>query len=314
MKRTTTALPLCLMVVCGLAVVLVVNSIASYRWISRSRRTNSARIGISATVYRVVANDPSSRLPLQSSAIPLRRALGINASAAGALLLALAIAGVHIRSYVRASQSDRQLEIARRMQANLLPAARPQMWDGLEVAADCLPSATVSGDFYDVFNVPGHGPAFVLGDVCGNGLPAALLMGVLHGAVRSTPWTESGSQHEAATGKMNRLLCELASAERSATMFWSYFDAEEQLLRYINAGHFPPLLFKASRREVVPLRHGGPVLGVAAGAAYQQASVRFEPGDMLMIYSGGVVQASDRNQSRAVWPRTAFERRGSFPR
>ena len=296
MKRTETALPLWLLLVCGLAVVLVVNSVASYRWVSQTRRVGPARIAISAAVYRVAAYDPSSRLPVQSSANRLRWALWINASAAIALVLALAIAGVRFRSHVRSSQSARHLEIARRIQANLLPAARQQILDGLEVAADCLPSVTVGGDFYDVLKVPGSGPAFVLGDVCGNGLPAAMLMGVLHGAVRSSPWTESGSQHEAATGKINQLLCRLASSERSATMFWSYFDAEAQLLRYINTGHFPPLLFKASRREIVPLRHGGPLLGVATGAAYEQASVRFEPGDMLVIYSGGVVQARDHNQ------------------
>ena len=280
----------------GLAVFLAVNSIASYRWISRSGRREAARIAISGAVYRGVAGDYSLRLPRQSNAIALRRALWINASAATALLLALAIAGVGLRSYTRACQMDRQLEIARRMQANLLPPARQQMLEGLEVAADCLPAATVGGDFYDMFKVPGAGSAFVLGDVCGKGLPAALLMGMLHGAVRSSSWTDSGSHHEAATGRINKLLCEVASPERSATMFWSYFDAQAQLLRYINAGHFPPLLFKANRREIVPLRHGGPVLGVAPGSVYQQASVRFEPGDMLVIYSGGVVQARDHHQ------------------
>ena len=218
----------------------------------------------------------------------------LNRSVALALLLPVTFIGVRFRSYVHARQQKRHLEIARRMQASLLPPPPRQIVNGLEIAADCLPAPNGGGDFYDTFTVSGGGSAFVLGDVCGSGIPAALLMGVLHGAVRSSAWTESGAAHEGSTGKINRVLCELTSSERAATMFWSYFDPQSNFLRYINAGHFPPLLFKANRRDIVPLRSGGPVLGVAAEAAYQQASVRFDPGDVLVIYSAGILQARDR--------------------
>ncbi|MBS1982893.1 MAG: serine/threonine-protein phosphatase, partial [Bdellovibrionales bacterium] len=77
------------------------------------------------------------------------------------------------------------------------------------------------------------------------------------------------------------------------TMFWAYFDPQAGLLRYINAGHCPPLLFKANGRDIVRLDDGGPVLGLLSSAAYPQAAVPFEPGDRLVIYSDGIIEAAD---------------------
>lgn len=262
---------LCLAITFALPMLPLWNSIARHRDPIAYARP---------AIFRVAEAGPQSSFP--------------NRSVALMLVLPVAFIGVRLRSYVHGRQHKRHLEIARRMQASLLPPAQRQIVDGLEIAADCLPSSNGAGGFYDTFAVPGGGSTFVLGDVCGSGIPAALLMGVLHGAVRSSAWTDSGAGHEEATSKINRVLCELTSAERAATMFWSYFDPQSNFLRYINAGHFPPLLFKANRRDVVPLRSGGPVLGVAAAASYQQASARFDPGDLLVIYSAGIVQARDR--------------------
>jgi len=139
----------------------------------------------------------------------------------------------------------------------------------------------------------GDGAAFVLGDVSGKSIPAALLMGVIHGAVRSSSWTESRWHHEEATRQINRLLWERASRERFASMFWSYFDPKKGLLRYVNAGHFPPLLFQKGKRAPVRLSDGGPVLGLLPGVRFQQGAVRFEPGDVLVMYSDGVVEAAN---------------------
>jgi sigma-B regulation protein RsbU (phosphoserine phosphatase) len=117
-------------------------------------------------------------------------------------------------------------------------------------------------------------------------------MGVLQGAIRSTPWTESAEQHEQATRKINQMLCERASRERYSTLFWSYFDSATGTLRYINAGHCAPMLFKANG-EARRLDDGGPVLGLLAHARFEQSSVHFEPGDTLVLYSDGIVEAAD---------------------
>jgi sigma-B regulation protein RsbU (phosphoserine phosphatase) len=120
-------------------------------------------------------------------------------------------------------------------------------------------------------------------------------MGVLHGAVRSNGWTESPLGHQEATRQMNQLLCERAAMSRFATMFWSYFDSKSQHLKYINAGHCPPLLVvkTAHRNTILRLCSGGPVLGLLAGAEFQQGSVRLDSGDVLILYSDGIVEAAN---------------------
>jgi hypothetical protein len=224
---------------------------------------------------------------------PLRRNLIIDCSAALALLVALVVIGVRFPSYVQGKQLEQQVEMARQVQQDLLPSPN-QLVPGVRIAAECVPAWGVGGDFYDVFPVSG-GVAAVLGDVSGKGLPAALLMGVLHGALRSASWAGSARQHAESTEKLNQLLCERTSGSRFASMFWSYYDPHARRLHYINAGHCPPLLVRASegRIQVRQLDEGGPVLGLLAGARYQQEEQELQPDDLLILYSDGVVEAAN---------------------
>lgn len=222
---------------------------------------------------------------------PVRRNLILNCSAALALLTALGLMAYRLRSYIRGQQLEQQLEIANSVQRDLLPSTN-NLPEAFHLAAEYQPATHLSGDFYDLLPVGADGAAFVLGDVSGKGIPAALLMGVLQGAIRSTPWTESPAQHEEATEKINRMLCERASSERYSTLFWSYFDPLSGTLRYINAGHCAPLLFKA-HGDVRQLDEGGPVLGLLPDARFHQAAVAFEPGDTLVLFSDGIVEAAD---------------------
>jgi phosphoserine phosphatase RsbU/P len=134
-----------------------------------------------------------------------------------------------------------------------------------------------------------------MGDVSGKGVPAALLMGVIHGAVRSSLWFESPSRHESESQELNRLLCESASRERYASMFWCYHDPTARSLSYVNAGHCPPLLARrnGSGVEISSLNVGGPVLGVLPEARYEQAKVEVSAGDILVMYSDGLVEAAN---------------------
>ena len=118
-------------------------------------------------------------------------------------------------------------------------------------------------------------------------------MGVIHGAVRSSTWIDSPWRLEDATGKLNGLLCERTSRERFATMFWSYFDPQTRFLYYVNAGHLPPLLFRKGAETPVRLSNGGPILGLLPDAGFEQGAIRFEVGDVLVLYSDGVVEAEN---------------------
>jgi len=122
-------------------------------------------------------------------------------------------------------------------------------------------------------------------------------MGLVHGAGRSSSWAGSRIEHEEASQKLNDLLCMRTAVERFASLFWCYYDPAENQLRYVNAGHLPPFVVTGANGSAEPrlerLEDGGPVLGVIPGAMYRQGSVEFRAGDMLVLYSDGVVEASN---------------------
>ena len=225
---------------------------------------------------------------------PIRRNLMINSAAALALLLTVVIAALGFRSYVRGRQLEQQLEIAKQVQSNLLPK-KTELSGAVQVAVEYEPAEEVGGDFYDVFKTKEGGTALVIGDVSGKGVPAALLMGVIHGAVRASGWTESKEQHETECVELNQLLCEQASGERYSSMFWCYSDAGNSVLQYVNAGHCPALLIgkKNGAVDVTRLESGGPVMGILTLATYEQDRRALQPGDVLVLYSDGLGEATN---------------------
>ncbi|MEO8128278.1 MAG: PP2C family protein-serine/threonine phosphatase, partial [Bryobacteraceae bacterium] len=228
----------------------------------------------------------------------LRQHLIVGCLAAFALLAAMIIIGLRFGHYMRGKQLEQQVDLARSVQKDLLPSGGP-MGEGIDFAADCIQASQVGGDFYDVFEVEGGQSALVLGDVSGKGLPAALLMGVIHGAVRSSAWTGSASNHEESSCRLNRLLCAKTAHERFASLFSCYFDPHSARLRYVNAGHLPPLLVsqdELGELSVKRLDDGGPVLGLLPFARYRQGEVRVEPGDLLVMYSDGILEAQGTDE------------------
>lgn len=218
--------------------------------------------------------------------------LFLNCSGALALLGAVIVAGVNVRSYVKGRLLEAQVDLAREVQARLLPVGSGD-FGLIRTATEYQPADQVGGDFYDVFRVGETTVAIVIGDVSGKGLPAALLMGVIHGAVRASGWTSSRAEHEAETAKLNSLICEHAEGNRYATMFWCYFDQTRGELRYINAGHAPPLLVKPRPEGVLVerLEGGGPVVGLLPGASFEQAHCAVHAGDLLVMCSDGLLEA-----------------------
>jgi hypothetical protein len=226
---------------------------------------------------------------------PIRRNLAINCAGALALLSTVVIAGLGFRTYVRGRRLELQVEIARQVQAELLPSGT-EVFERVGVAAVYRPAEQVSGDFYDVFQIGDGRTAIVLGDVSGKGVPAALVAGVMHGAVRSGAWSDSTSAHERESGRLNLLLCEKPSGARYASMLWCYYEPQTRLLSYVNAGHYPPFLIgdRGHGLEVVRLAEGGgPVLGVLPAARYEQARCEIRPGDVLVLYSDGLIEATN---------------------
>jgi sigma-B regulation protein RsbU (phosphoserine phosphatase) len=205
----------------------------------------------------------------------------------------LVFIAVRFNRYVRGQQIEGQLDLARRVQTDMLPA-RSKSIGRVDFAADCIPAWDVGGDYCDVFNAGAGNVAVVIGDISGKGISAALLMALIHGAIQSISWTRSPLDHEQASRSLNALLCKKTATERYSTLFWGYFEANTSVLHYVNAGHPPPILFRKNGKadmELLRLEYGGPVLGLLAEGQYEQGEQRILATDLLVAFSDGIVEA-----------------------
>jgi sigma-B regulation protein RsbU (phosphoserine phosphatase) len=226
----------------------------------------------------------------------LHNNLIVGISASLALMAALILLAVRFPHYLRGQQIERELNLARRVQADLLPSAET-ISPYVDFSTECISAWQVGGDFCDVFHVAEDRTALVLGDVSGKGISAALLMALIHGAIHSVSWTRSTQDHVAASRQLNTLLCQKTATERFTSLFWGFFDPQRSTMQYINAGHLPPYLVRKTNGqfEIHRLEIGGPVMGLLPGANFQQGEEFVAPGDLLVAFSDGVVEATNES-------------------
>lgn len=193
------------------------------------------------------------------------------------------------RQVLEKQRIESQLRIAREVQAGLLPAAPPEL-AGYDIAAANLPTWEIGGDYYDYIPLPDGRLGLVVADVSGKGVPAALIMATFRAALR-TALRREGSTPEVAE-EMNRVLLEVTGASRFVTAVYGILDPVSGRFTYVNCGHNPPLLLgPGGRREI--LDAGGPALGLLAGAAFETGQVTLGAGDVLALYTDGVVEPAD---------------------
>ncbi len=187
----------------------------------------------------------------------------------------------------------RDLEIARDIQAWLLPGA-PLQLPGYQIAYATRPANTVAGDYYDVILRPGATRSddrilFVVADVAGKSIPAAMLMATFQASLRTLS-TSSSSLLELVTN-LNRYACTNSQGGvRFTTAFFVELDPATGGLVYVNAGHNAPLLRGASG-SLEHLNAGGLPIGILADTVYEAGTTRLNPGDWLVIFTDGVVEA-----------------------
>ncbi len=215
-------------------------------------------------------------------------------------LTAVAIENDLIIQEVRQHEKvDRQLSIGAEIQAQLLPDSCPVI-EGIQLSARCRPAFQVGGDYYDFMPTrpeligkrreTGRW-AFVIGDVMGKGVPAGLLMTMLRGMLRAE--VLSGLPPDRILHDLNQLAQEdLDHSHRFVTLFYSDFDPRTRRLRYANAAHNPPLLWRSQERLVSRLDAPGLLIGLQAEAEYGCCEIILEPGDVLLYYTDGVTEAS----------------------
>ncbi len=221
-------------------------------------------------------------------------------------LTALAIENDLILQQIRRHERvDRQLSIGAEIQAQLLPDYCPKI-EGVDLAARCRPAFEVGGDYYDFIPtrpelIGGRRErgrwALLIGDVMGKGIPAGLLMTMLRGMLRAE--VLSGLPPDRILHDLNQLAQEdLSHSHRFVTLFYSDFDPRTRRLRYANAAHNPPLLWKAEHHCVRRLDAPGLLIGLEPEAEYGCSEVFLEPGDVLLYYTDGVTEAPGLNKDR----------------
>jgi serine phosphatase RsbU (regulator of sigma subunit)/pSer/pThr/pTyr-binding forkhead associated (FHA) protein len=182
---------------------------------------------------------------------------------------------------------EEDMRMAAEIQTGLLPRNAPKL-PGWDLAGSNQPCRTVGGDYYD-FGLERGRLLIALGDVSGKGTGAALLMTVLRAAVRAH-WTEA--QLSDAVSRINRTVCQNVPSSKYVTFFLASLDPASGRLEFVNAGHNPPILVRASG-EVEKLSLGGLVLGIFEGVSYEGGTVGMGPGDTLVVYSDGVTETWD---------------------
>lgn len=180
-----------------------------------------------------------------------------------------------------------QLEVARQVQLELLPARHPQL-KGFDISAYNFPSEEVSGDYYDFVRVYEDQLGIVVADVSGKGVPAALLMAFLRASLRAA--IHIGYASNISMAKVNYLLWESIEQHQFVTAFYGVLDGTNRTLAYANAGHNPPLLMERDGRATFVERGGFP-LGMFRDARYYEYYLSIEPGQILVLYTDGATEA-----------------------
>jgi sigma-B regulation protein RsbU (phosphoserine phosphatase) len=180
-----------------------------------------------------------------------------------------------------------QLEVARQVQLELLPAHDPQL-EGFDICAWNFSTEEVSGDYYDWVSIYEDQIGIVIADVSGKGVPAALLMAFLRASLRAA--IHIGYAPHISMAKVNYLLWESIERNQFVTAFYGVLDASNKTLAYTNAGHNPPLLMDADGTARF-IERGGLPLGMFKSTRYYEYYQAIEPGQLLVLYTDGVTEA-----------------------
>ena len=243
-----------------------------------SREVGDQTRAITATLERLAAGDLSAEAPVRSISEFGKIAAAVNAMAAG------------LRERQRLQQ---ELAVARRIQQGLLPTSY-QSFRHFQVAAVNQPCQAVGGDYFDLMELDANRLAFVIADVSGKGLGAALVTSLLQGAFSTltlSAWRYPGTDRAGIFAHVNRFICIHSEVNRYATLFFGILDPSGRL-EFLNAGHPPPLLIRPGQVETSFEGESFPV-GMFEEAEFKISSAALNPGDTLLLFTDGVTDAEN---------------------
>jgi len=193
------------------------------------------------------------------------------------------------RLYRESASIQEQVRVAYQIQRNLLPK-EPPIINGYDIAGTSVPAQTVGGDYFDFIPIEDGWWAICLGDVSGKGLPASLLMANLQATLRGQTLVNS-PVHETIK-RSNTLMYESTDDENFVTLFYGLLDVSRHQFSFCNAGHEHPFLL--SGRGNTRLDSGGIALAVLDEAEFHQQTVTLNAGDVVVIFSDGITDATNR--------------------
>lgn len=191
---------------------------------------------------------------------------------------------------LRALESD--LELAAKVQRELLPCCAPTVTD-TQIAFHAEPARIVGGDYFDFFDCLNGCQGVAIADVMGKGLPASMLMANLQASLRILG--PQYSELDSLMAKLNELFQRNLKLIRFITIFLAGIDSRAGTLEYCNAGHHPPVLWRAANQTIDWLHPTGPAIGLTRDAQFRSNTVDVNSGDMLVLYTDGLVEC--RNDS-----------------
>ena len=204
--------------------------------------------------------------------------------------VAIIIEKVHLHEQlVEQKRIQAQLEIARQVQLELLPDHDPEL-EGFDISAYVFPTEEVSGDYYDWVKVFEDQIGITVADAVGKGIPAALLMAFLRASIRAG--VQTGYASHILLSKINNLLWDSIEDNRFVTAIYGILDITNRTFVFANAGHNPPLLIKPNG-EYKFVEYGDTPLGMFHDARYHQHFIRFEEGQVMVLYTDGITEAAN---------------------
>jgi sigma-B regulation protein RsbU (phosphoserine phosphatase) len=205
------------------------------------------------------------------------------------ILFSLNLIRYAINQRIRATRYESLIVEAQRIQQSILPSRIPQ-YAGYDIWGRTVPAEIVSGDFYDFIPVSDNILGLAIADGSGHGLPAALVVRDVYMGLRMA--TDRDFKIIRTLEKLNHII----HRGRLTTKFVSLFYGELEtggILIYCNAGHNPPFVLRKNGKTEF-LRNGGPVLGPTPDATYTRGYLQLHAGDLLCLYTDGIIEAHDR--------------------
>lgn len=183
-----------------------------------------------------------------------------------------------------------ELELAGQIQESFLPKTVPQL-PNLQISVNCLMAERVGGDYYDFLLTPTGHLAFVIADVSGKGMPAALLMTVLRVLWRAK--IREALPPDIVLNELAReITAELQASDQFVTMISCEFNPESRILTFANAGHWPPLILPPEQKDFLPLQAAFLPLGLDYEVKYESHNLFLKPNTLIVLFSDGIIEAA----------------------